>query len=418
MNTKSIWVRMAAVMALAAVAACSDVLSLDVEAPGRIADGDLNSIDAVPGIVAGMSYDLTDAVDATLQDVVMAGGEIGHGGSYDFGAIPMGVFMTETSDWSAEYESMSQARWVSEHGLQRIAGILEPTQFEKNGDVARAYVLGGYANRLMGELQCRTTVDAGPDLPHTENFNRADSMFTRAITVATAAGRSDLVTAAYAGRASIRAWLGQWSAAASDADHVPTDFMFSAIFSVANQNDFAYETNERREFSLFNSMWATVPDDPRAPWDAPVDSDGQPLRGQDGQTIFYHQLKYTDITDDVPLAHGAEMRVLQAEAALRNGDYAAAEGYLNQARARWNMDPLTLSQTPSEAWATLRFERYATLWLEGRRLWDMRRWAVEGAPMADPFAQGRDLCFPIGNSEAFSNRNVQASWGGCPTCGS
>jgi hypothetical protein len=411
------WYRFAALAAFVPLAACSDVLSLDVEAPGRIADDDLYTIDAVPGIVAGMSYDLTDAVDAMLQETIMAGLEIGHGGSYDFGSIPLGVFKELPEDWNGTYNSMSQARWVSEAGLRRIADILEPSAFERNADVARGYLLGGFANRLMGELQCRTTVDAGPDLPHTENFARADSMFSRAITVGTAAGQSTFVNAAYAGRASVRAWMGQWDAAAADAAHVPTGFIYHSVFSVANQNDLQYETNYRREFSLYNTMWATVTDDPRVPWDVPLDSNGQPLKGQDGQTIFYHQLKYTDPGDDIPIAHGAEMRVLQAEWALRKGDYAGAEGFLNEARAKWGMDPLSLPTTAAEAWATLRFERYATLWLEGRRLWDMRRWNVEGAPMRDPADQGRDLCFPISENEMRSNPNVSAQWGGCPTCG-
>lgn len=417
MRTTSRWYRMAALLALVPFAACSDILSLDVEAPGRIADEDLNNIDAVPGIVAGMSYDLTEAVDATLQDVVMAGGEIGHGGSYDFGAIPIGKFMTDDTDWDAEYNSMSQARWVAEAGLRRIADILEPAAFEKSADVARAYLLAGYANRLMGELQCRTTFDDGPDEPHLAHFTRADSLFSRAIQVGTAANQSNTVTAAYGARASVRAWQGRWSDAVADATKVPTTFVYSAIFSVAYQNDFQYETNLRREFSLYGTMWAEITDDPRAPWDIPLDSKGQPLRGQDGQTIFYHQLKYIDPGDDVPLTHGAEMRVLQAEAALRTGDYAGAQGFLNQARAKWKMTPLTLPTTPTEAWEVLRYERYATLWLEGRRLWDMRRWKVEGAPMADPFAVGRDLCFPVGNEEFRSNPNVSAQWGGCPTCG-
>lgn len=409
--------RLAALAATVAFGACSDVLSLDVEAPGRISDDDLNTADAVPGIVAGMSYDLTDGVDATLQDVVMAAGEIGHGGSYDFGAIPFGKFMTDDADWDGEFNAMSQARWVAEAGLRRIADILEPAQFEKNADVARAYLLAGFANRLMGELQCRTAIDNGPDLAHTEHFNRADSLFSRAIQVATAAGRTEVLRAAYGGRASIRAWLGRWSDASADASQVPASFVYSAIFSVANQNDLWNETNTRREFSLYGTMWVDHPDDPRAPWDIPLDSKGDVLRGQDGQTLFYHQLKYQGPEDDVPLTHGAEMLVLRAEAALRAGDYDAAEGLLNEARAVWEMEPLVLPRTEPEAWSVLRYERYATLWLEGRRLWDMRRWQVEGAPMADPFADDRDLCFPVGNEEFRSNPNVAAQWGGCPTCG-
>ena len=417
MSNTSRWHRLAALAATVGFAACSDILSLDVEAPGRIADDDLNTIDAIPGIVAGMSYDLTDAVDATLQDVVMAGLEIGHGGSYDFGSIPLGSFKADDEDWDGEWGSMAQARWVAESGLRRIAGILTPTAYEASADVARAYLLAGFANRLMGELQCRTAFDNGPDQPHTAHFSRADSLFSRAIQVGTAASKTDVVTAAYGGRASVRAWTGQWTQAVSDAAQVPLSFMYSAIFSVANQNDFWYETNTRKEFSLYGTMWESYTTDPRAPWDIPLDSKGQVQKGQDGLTPFYHQLKYVAVDDDVPLTHGAEMLLLRAEERLRNNDYAAAEGFLNQARAKWGMAPLTLSTTPSTAWETLRYERYATLWLEGRRLWDMRRWSIDGGVMADPAAAGRDLCFPLANEESRANPNIAAQWGGCPTCG-
>lgn len=411
------WYRLAALAALVPFAACSDVLSLDVEAPGRIADEDLYTIDAVPGMVAGMSYDLTQAVDGLLQELSLASLDIGHGGSYDFGAIPLGNFKAAVEDWNGSYNTMSQARWVAEAGIRRIAEILEPASFEKDASVAKAYLLAGFANRLMGEVQCRVTIDGGPDVPHTEAFVRADSLFSRAISVGTAAGQTNTVNAAYGGRASVRAWQGKWSEAAADAAKVPLTFVWNTTFSTALQNDMYYETNLRREFSLYTVSWANVTGDPRVPWDKPVDSKGQPLKGQDGQTIFYHQLKYKAYEDDVPLTHGAEMRVLQAEAALRNKDYVAAQTYLNQARSKWGMAPLTLSTNEAEAWATLRFERYATLFLEGRRLWDMRRWSVEGSPKADPAAAGRDLCFPISENESRSNPNVAAFSGGCATCG-
>jgi len=417
MSTRRSLAHLAVAGAFLVLTGCSDIFTLDVEAPGRIADDDLNNPDAVPGLVVGMSYDLTDAVDAMLQEANLGGGETWHGGSYDFGQIPQGVFKQVPIDWNGTYNSMQQARWVAENGLQRIAEVLEPDEFEDNPDVARAYLLAGYANRLLGELQCRSTVDGGPDLPHTEHFNRADSLFGRAITVGQAAGRTDIVRAAYGGRASVRLSLGLYAQAASDASQVPTDFVYNAIFSISNQNDYVYETTYRREFSLWSSMWQTVTDDPRVPWIIPVDAKGQVLKGQDGTTPFYQQKKWTDEGDDIPLTKGTEARLIQAEAALRNNDYTAAQGFINQARAQYGMDPLTLPASQAEAWPILRFERYATNWLEGRRLWDMRRWSVEGAPKADPFASGRDLCFPISDREMRANKNVKELWGGCPTCG-
>ena len=199
MSTTRTMLRLVTAAAFVSLAACSDLLTLDVEAPGRIADTDLDNRAAIPGLVVGMSYDLTGAMDAVLQDVNMAGGEIWHGGSYDFGDIPQGLFTRDDLDWDGEYGSLQQARWVAEHGLLRIQELLDPADYEKSADVARAYLLGAYANRMIGELQCRTTVDGGPDLPHTENFNRADSMFSRAVVIGTAAGKTDVVNAAYGG---------------------------------------------------------------------------------------------------------------------------------------------------------------------------------------------------------------------------
>lgn len=391
------------------LAACSDVLSLDVEAPGRIADDDLNNADAVPGLVAGMSFDLTQAIDGSLQEISVASGDIWHGGSYDLGTYPQGNLMDAPEDWDGEFGSMQQARWVAEDGLRRIGDILEPATFEQDPDVARAYLLAGFANRWVGEQQCSSTINGGPEVPNTEHFVRADSLFSRAIQVAGAAGQDDLLTAARGGRASVRAWLGDWSAAATDAQAVPADFRFDAVFSTAVgavNNDLVFETNSRREFSVYTSMWDTVFNDPRVPWEIPVDASGAVLKGQDGETDFYRQLKFLTEDDDIPLTKGTEMLVLRAEERLRANDLPGMTSLLNQARAEFGMDPLAEPASVDEAWPIMRFERSATVWLEGRRLFDIRRWTSEGGVVGAPFAAGRDTCFPISDEEIRTNPNL------------
>ena len=424
MSNRRNLVRLAVLLALLPAAGCKDVLSLDVEAPGRISDSDLNAPGAMAGIAAGASYTLTSALDATVQQLSMAALDLGHGGSYDFGGIPIGIFKADVEDWG-EYTTMSRARWTAEHGLMRMQEVLGPAAYEKDVNVAKTYLLGGFANRHLGETQCRVNFDelengeyvGGPDRPHTDAFLRADSMFTRAIAVGTAVGSAagNIVTAAYGGRASVRAWQGRWDDAVADAAKVPTTFVWNSTFSSANTNYIWIETNNRREMTLYTVMWNSVPNDPRVPWVSTTQ------KGQDGQTPFTRQMKYRTIDADIPITHGAEMRVLQAEAALRKGDYAGAQGFLNQARSKWNMAPLTLATTPEEAWATLRFERYATLFLEGRKLWDWRRWSAEGPPKLDPASAGRDLCFPISQAEQRANPKIKkgpgGQWGGCPTCG-
>lgn len=406
--------RILALAGLVPLAACSEVLSLDVESPGRIADGDLSSPDAVPGLVAGMSYDLTQATDAVLQELSLASGDLWHGGSYDFGTYPRGILLQEPADWDGSYGTMQQARWVAEAGLKRIAGVLDTDRFERDADVARAYLLAGFANRLLGEVQCETTVDFDGEpsgiLPRTEHFNRADSLFSRAIAVGTAAGASDIVTAAHGGRASIRAWLGNWSQAVSDAQQVPVGFEYDAIFSTAVgavSNDLVFETTSRKEFTVFNTIWEdNDADDPRVPWRIVFDNAGEVEKGQDGETDFYQQLKYLTEDDDIPLTKGTEMLVLRAEAALRNSDLPGMTTRLNEARAHWGMAPIDQPASVADAWPVMRMERAAALWMEGRRLWDLHRWKQEGGAVADPFAADRDTCFPVSDEERRVNPNI------------
>lgn len=404
--------RLMAVLAIAATAACSDVLSLDVEAPGRINDGDLNVPEAVSGLVAGMAFDLTQAMNSSHESVVLASGDLWHGGSYDFGTYKTGDLHSSPEDWNGEYGSLQQARWVAENGLKRIAEIYEPATFEKSVLVARAYLLAGFANRTLGELQCESTIDGGPVVPNTEHFKRADSLFTRAIAVGTAAGGStatSYVNAAYGGRASVRAWMGDWAAAEADAAKVPTSFNHKALFSTAPgavENVIAIETTSRKEYSVWSSYFEQYQNDPRVPWKILYDAKGQVQRGQDGETFFYQQLKYPTRDDDISFTKGTEMLVLRAEARLRQKDLAGMTTLLNQARASYGMAALTQPASEADAWPVMRRERAATVWLEMRRLNDLRRWGAAGAPQAEPFAAGRDVCFPISLTERRTNPNI------------
>ncbi len=403
------WMPLLAVAAILPLSGCDEVLSLDVEAPGRIADDDLNSQRSISGLVAGMSYDLTQAIDGAYQDLALASGDLWHSGSYDFGTYPRGILLQEPEDWDGEYGSMQQARWVAENGIARIQEFYAPDLFAKDPDVARAYLLAGFSNRLLGEVQCESTIDGGPVVARTEHFNRAVDQFTRAIEIGSAAGNGNVVTAAYGGRASVRAWTGAWAEAAADAAQVPVDFSYDAVFSTtagAVANDLVDETTDRREHTVFNTIWDDVTDDPRVPWRIVLDQAGQIEKGQDGETDFYQQRKFLDEDTDIPLTKGTEALMLRAEAALRAGDLAGMTGHLNAARDFYGMDPISTPASNADAWEVMRMERGATLWLEGRRLWDLHRWKQDGGVVADPYAADRDTCFPISDEEARVNPNI------------
>lgn len=408
-NTMRNYRRILSGMALAGMlplAGCGGFM--DVTNPGPIEDDALNSVDAVPSLVAGMSGDLSIVLDDIMRLSGIASDDLAHGGSYTAeGLWYRGIIRAEDVDY--EWSAAHRARWVAEQGLERMKKI-EGYNFETNVLTARAYLLAGFSNRMLGENMCQAVFDGGKAEPHTAHFSRAEAQFTEALRIAQAARNGGLQNAALAGRASVRAWQGKWAEAVQDAQKVPTSFQYDAVFSTNSSretNSLVQETYGRREFTVFNTPWAKVFGDPRVQWDTVRTASGAIQKGQDGKTNFFRQKKFTDLGSDVALAKGTEMLMLRAEAALRAGDIAGAFRLINQQRAFYRMEPLAAPSTPAAAWKTLQAERGAVLWLEGRRLWDLRRWHEDAIPAArNGFLQGRDKCIPISKDERDSNPNL------------
>jgi hypothetical protein len=76
---------------------------------------------------------------------------------------------------------------------------------------------------------------------------------------------------------------------------------------------------------------------------------------------------------------------------------------INQARAVSTL-PVLAATTVDQAWPILMRERGAVLWLEGRRLWDLRRWLASGRNTA---LQGRSTCVPISLEEIGANPSLR-----------
>lgn len=417
MNRIRKWVGLGIVGMLLPLGACN---ILDVESPGKITDDSLNNPDAFPSLVDGMAFLLANANDNVEEVQTLLSGEMWHGGSYDWGKIPRGIILPEDVDGT--WSSLQQAQWATDHGVERIQGVLPPDEFGSSALVAQAYVYGGFIDRLIGEVVCQAVIDSAAPQPNTVEFQRAKDKFTQAIQIGTAAGLSandPVILAAYGGRASVTAWLGDWAGAVADAEKVPADFEYDAILNASanNQNTIAYETHARFEYTLWGTLFADHYGDPRVPWDTVFDKNHEVAVGANGSTPMFQQHKYENVDDDIPLTHGTEMLVLRAEAALRT-DGAAGIGpafdLLNEARAQYGMPSLTAPGTLDEAWATLRYEREATVFLENRHLWDVRRWYEDTGPAHDNYLEDavdpgqtiRDSCIPISREERNSNPNV------------
>ncbi len=389
---------------------------LDVTNPGPQSDESLNSPSAMAGLVTGMSFDLSRAMDATTQETAIMADELFHGGSYANEVFfNQGIIRPDLVN--GMWGSMHRARWVAEAGIERMKTVLEGG-FGTSPLAARAYIYAALSNRILGELTCEAVFDGGPAEDYKTHFTRAEGHFTEAIRIAgalTGAIKDSLLRVAYGGRASVRAWQGKWAEATTDAQLVPTNYVFNAFFSTntgAENNDLVFETNNRLEYTVFSTQWALVFKDPRVPWDTVKTSAGAIQNGQNGRTPMFRQKKLVGLGADIPLVKGTEMLMLRAEAALRANDVAGAMTLINQQRAFYSTtaNPLPAISgvtTAAAAWPILQKERGAVLWLENRRLWDLRRWNAEPAPIKHSYLDSRDKCLPISENERLSNPNLR-----------
>lgn len=389
--------------ALLAVAGACD---LTVTNPGPIEDAALDVPAAMPGLVTGMSADLSVALNSIVANTAVMGDDLGHSGNY----FAQGLFyrgIINPEDVNGLWGNMHRARWAAESGLDRMRDVLGG-DFEASPLSARAYLLAGFANRMLGETVCEAVFEDGGALPHSTHFERAEDHFTASAIIAERVDAQDLAWASYGGRAAVRAAQNDWEGAREDASRVPLDFLYEASFSLntgRENNNLAFETQTRAEYTVHNTPWADVHGDPRVPWDSTYTGGGELQTGADGHTPFLQQQKYPTLGDNIPLTKGTEMLLIRAEAALRSGEIESAEELINEGREYVGLTTVSVSNE-AEAWELLRSERGAVLWLEGRRLWDLRRWYADDGPAHVDFLADRDRCIPISANERLSNPNL------------
>lgn len=397
----------------------------EVTNPGPIQDEFLDSPEAHAAMVQGMGR----ALSAGLNYIGYTGAAITReihpsGSTGTFGITnrwQQGFLEADDTELDDHWQEAQRARWLAENGISRIQNVPASA-----GLLPQARLYAGFANRLLGENYCQAVIDGGAPTSHTVFLERAEAHFTEAIQL----GSGDLRTAAYAGRASVRATLGDWTAAVEDAAEVADDFVYRMpYFNVGdddqrNRIQWASYAQPYKAHTLWNTKYEAVglsennPDgDPRVPFRV-TDEVGDAAISCCGNVAWWPQQKYTDPAAPIALSKGAEMRLIEAEAALRSGDWGAALAIINGVRARAGVDA-AVATNADETWTALKNERGIVLWLEGRRLGDMRRWDAEGQPGAyHPLERPsgdintgshlvrQDLCFPIPPSEQETNPNV------------
>lgn len=405
---------LAMVVLAAALPACD---LFEVVNPGPIIDEALNEESAGKTVLIGVVADVEVAVD----DLAWLGGPA----STDLDADATQPWLQDAGEGrltvtnaDQSWHPMQRARWGAAAGIARLT----ETQPDAGNNqwLTSAYMWAGWANRLMGDNVCIAVfggedkdgdgvADPGDVMQPNEHYTRAVERFETARSRAQSTGHDSIAMASAAGLAQAHLMLGNYDQAMSFAAMVPDDFLW-----VANRSDNSgREWNSLYSFTHENQKQITVwsmyndsigPDtDPRVPWRDMNQTSGG------GVKPFYRQLKYTSRAHDIPLAKGHEMRLIEAEAMLRQGDRDGAIGKINYVRNRVGVPPVSAT-TDQDAWLALDRERNFELWLEARRLKDNARFAAEGlSPWAVAFMQGRHNCFPPSTAECSANPNVEGN---------
>jgi hypothetical protein len=408
--------------ALVGLSACD----FKVTNPGPTADQFLSDTLSLLAQVNGVAFSLGDGMNyQVLQGAVVARELFPTGQSGQFGVEPrnwVGFLVTE--EQGAPWNPLARARWLSDQSLIRLRTALGEAAFAKHPTVAQALVWRGFTYRVLGEAMCVSIIDRGPATPARDNLVRAESAFTAAIAVATAANNTALVNTAYAGRAQTRVSLGDWTGALADAGRVPTALKFQMPY-FANVDEYGYNrtmwASSSASFYKATSVWGTWyakyydnTSDPRVPY-VRTTLTGNGGFPPVGLVPWWPQSKYVTQTAGINLATGREARLIEAEAALRNGDILTAMAKIDANRSSAGAPAATTPTNLTDAWTLLKRERGIELWLEGRRLSDMRRWAATQTPGAlDPlevpgaasYLEGQNTCFPVSREELNTNPNL------------
>ena len=398
---------------LAGLSGCA----LDAVNPGPIRAEALNTPSALSSLVNGSGRDLAESLNWVAYTGAAATREIFPAGStaaFGISVLHQNGKLVD-NDGDNYWNFAQRARWTSEDAVTRIKSVLGTTS-STSATLAQALVWAAFSNRHLGENFCEGVINGGAPGPHTVYFERAEANFTEAITVATAANNANLVSAATAGRASVRLLRNNTAGAATDAAAVASTFAYRMPYyqnelDQYNRIFWASANQPYRAHTVWNTYIEThrrATRDPRVPYDSSLTIlVGDAAVGALGRVRWYFQTKYPLLTSPINLVSGWEMRLIEAEAKLVAGDVTGALTSMNVRRTALALPAVTAASV-TEAWAALKKERGIELWLEGRRLGDLRRWAALTRPGAlDPKEEipGRDLCFATPLSEKQTNLN-------------
>lgn len=411
---------LAAALSLVPLAGCNDPLR--VTDPDILTPGQLSDPATLPTVRAGAIGDFSLAYTGDGSDGSGGCGNVGGIGCVE-GAIMYGGLLADewinsetfptrievdarriqitNADLDLWFRTLSKSRRSVENAAGRFAQLAT-----SDPGYPEMLSLSGYTYLFFAENFCNGvpisqatpsgSLVYGDPLTNIQLLDSAIARFDSALVVS---GDPDMSSLASVGKGRALVDLGNFAAAATAVNGVPTSFAYLLEHSenTDRENNGAFKANvPDQRYSVadaegVNGFPFFSVHDPRTP----IDTDPQVV-GFDGSTILLDNLRYGDRKSSITLGTGVEARLIEAEAALHAGDTLAGGAFytaLNDPRAnaadRSYFDATTSAGTPAigvlpnltpvdavAAGSTVDLlfnERARWLWLTAHRLSDLRR---------------------------------------------
>jgi starch-binding outer membrane protein, SusD/RagB family len=407
------------------VAACSDILSLQQSNPGQVEAGTLYVPANAQLLVNSAIGDFECAYSRYVAGSGLLGDEISAAlaasANYDYDRRTLATNHPYSAGCGAVqipgiYTALSIARASADTAYAKFEGWTDAEVPNRGRLMGQLMAYAGQSLLLLGEGMCSAALNVGPEMTSAELFAEARQRFDLAIQHATAANDAQTLNMARLGRA--RAYLntGQFAAAGEDAATIPADFALSMTTDAVNarrQNSvFIHITQNFHgtvEAGYRNVMLEGAPD-PR------VRVTDQNRSGTAPGSQIFTPDKYPAANSPISITRYAEAQLILAEARITAGDLPGAAAAINAARnsgGRTGMPQYSADgQTAEQVHAQLVEERRREFFLEGRRLWDVRRLNLPLVPApGTPYPGGGGFygdqrCFPLPDVERASNPNI------------
>lgn len=415
-----------ACLALVLAAACGDTADrlLAVTTPSRIgATQYLIPQNAAP-IVASAVADFECAFGAYVVSSGLTSGELADASQTaarwsldrrDF--LPTdALYSTASCEGLGTYTPINTARFTADQAYTAITGWTDAQVANRQRLLGTAALYAGYSLVLLGEGFCSGAINGGPELTSAQLLDSAEVRFTAALAAAAAMPATDtlsrpITNAAYVGRARARLDRGDKAGAAADAAKVPAGFVLNAAAAsgagAARRNNRVYAQNGTGSGGVtvapaYRTLTVQGAPDPR------VRVVNANALASDQVNRIFRQQKYAGLDAPIPIATYVEAQLILAEAQGAG----AGVAIINALRARPGvaLPPITAAEA-ADFQTTVLEERRRELFLQGNRLYDLRRanltpMPAPGAPYPKGGTYGAQLCYPLPDAERAANPNL------------